>query len=118
VSNHTRFGRHFEKFWYIQNADTLNIEGTASSVCSVIAMWVNCTHNVTLCKYKIVNDGVDLIFAAPRYEVSKHQLDIVQFKLPRATKSEHVHIVEFTNLVHFIFRDPILKRGADLILFR
>ena len=118
MSNHARFGRHFEKFWDIQNADTLNVEGTASSICSVITMGVNGTHNVTLCKYKIINNGVDLIFSTPRYEVSKHQLYIIQFELSRATKSEHIHIVEFANLVHLIFRDPILQRCADLILFR
>lgn len=84
----------------------------------MIAVGVNDTHSVPLCEVKIINNGVDLILAAPRYEISKHQLDVVQFEFSRATKSEHVNIVKFADLVHFILRDPILELIADLILFR
>lgn len=118
MSNHARFSRYFEKFRYIQDADALNVDWAANSVYSVIAVGVNDTHSVPFCEYKIINNGVDLILTAPRYEVSKHQLDVFQFEFSRATKSEHVHIVEFADLIHFILRDPILELRADLILFR
>jgi len=118
VPNHALFGRNFEKFWYIQEADTLNIDRAADSVYSVVAVGVNSLHSVSLSEFKIVNYRVYIILASPIDEVCKHQLHIFQLEFPRATKPQHINIVVLADLVIVIFCNPILELQTHFVLFR